>query len=948
LGVVLAGALPAHAQGSSSPPGQVQEIVVTGSAIRVTPDSVAVPVQTVSQDQIQQSGANGNALEVLRKALPAFQGRGNIGASNANNTNQNTGGGSQARLRDLDTLVLVNGRRVAVDAIAGVGGKIFVDVAQIPANAVQRVEVLEDGASAIYGSDAVGGVVNFILKQRQDGIDIGGRYGGASGGYSEGSAYVTAGTRLADRFDVVLGGSYNHTDPLYQHQRSFTHPFYVSGAAIPGAVNGAFVLAPSLSSPSQVVPTGTAATAASLAALPTVYTPGNATSIGNTYDLSQFQTLLLRQNMTAFTGSLTGELLKNDRLDVFSDFEYAKGDSFTQFLPRVQAVTVPAGAPYNPVTVALANVQFGDTDHPKQYDNTTEKFRITAGLRGRFELFRHGWEWETAFTHSQDQLNQRQANVFYGPNLALAIAGGYDASGNPVAGGRYSKVYSNFDTGSPLVLTPALDPFARNARNPATLANIIGTELISGRSILDSADLKFTGTAFTVPGGPVGVALGGAWRQESLAAGADLNGRNTGPTAQRWIGGQFFDPFSKSRDITGAFVEVRFPIAGPNYWNAPGLHALDLIAAGRFEHYSDAGDSTVPKVGLMWQPVDSQVTVRATYSQSFTAPSLYAEYGPTDTRQAGGAIIQGAFPGQPSSPFNAMDGNNPHLQRAKADIYSAGFTLRPHVLPDLHATLQYTHTSYLGIAGGIGFNNILVDVNKYGSASLFYNNVAKNNFPGMAGAVGFPNPGDLLAYLNANPGVNNLNLYAIDQFRNLGGLKLSTFDITVGYVWRTEKFGRFDLNMAATYLDSYQYQALPSQQFFEFAGVASNSPQAGGTQPKWRSYTTFTWTDGPWEATLAHNYISSVVDQGAGGLTFVNSGTPALKVGDYSTFDVRVAYTLEKTAWALKHTTLAVGVTNIGDRTPPYAPNAFPDNRADVATYSPIGRLIYATVDLSF
>ncbi len=941
-------AQPAPAASTSTPTAQVEEIVVTGSALRTAPDAIAVPVQTIGLKQLQIVGVNSNALEVLRKSVPAFQGRGNTGNSNANNTNQNTAGGSQARLRDLDTLVLINGRRVAVGAVAGIGGKIFVDVNQIPLSAIERVEVLTDGASAIYGSDAVGGVVNFILKKHQDGVSFGGRVASAAGGYKEGSGYFSAGTTLADRFDVVLNGSYTHTDPLYQHQRSFTHPFIVSGAAIPGAVGGAFILNPNLNSPSQSVPTGTAATAPNMNALvPGVYTAGNATTIGATYDLGQFQTMLLRQNVASLSGSLEGKIDEEGKVNLFSDFELAQGKSFAQFLPRVTAVTVAAGAPFNPTTGSVSGVQFGDTAHPKQYDNTTNKFRITTGVRGKFSLFSHDWRWEAAFTHSQDQLAQLQRNVIYGPNLTAAIAGGFDANGNAVAGGKFSKVFGNFSTASPLILVAALDPFARTGRDPTSIANIFGVENIHGRSVLDSADVSFNGDVFSLPAGPVSVAVGAAWRKESLSAGADDNGRNTGPTAQRWVGGQFFDPFSKSRTINAVYGEMRVPLASPEM-NMPGVHVLDLIGAFRAEHYSDAGNSTVPKVGLRWQPIDGQFTVRATYSKSFTAPSLYAEYGPTATRQAGGAIIQTAFPGQPSSPFNAEDGNNPNLAPAKADTFSLGGVVKPDALPDLRLTVQYTSIDQRDIAGGIGFNNILVDVNRLGSASIFFNNVAKNNFPGLAGAVGFANPGDLLAYLNANPGVNNLNIYAIDQFRNLGGIKLRTVDTTFGYTWRTADHGNIDLDFVATYLNSYKYQALPSQQFYEFAGVASNSPQAGGTQPKWRTYTTVTWTDGPWTASLAHSYIDKVADEGAGGFTFANAGLPAIPVKAYSSFDARVAYKLPNDLWRLKDTTLAIGVNNLGDAKPPRAANAFTDNRTDVSTYSPIGRLVYLTFDSRF
>lgn len=133
VSTALAAASSVHAQAQPSPaPPSVQEIVVTGSALPTTPDAVAVPVSTVSAASIAKGGVNSNVLEILRKDLPSFAGRSNTGTSNANNTNQNTAGGSQVQLRNLDTLVLIDGRRSAIDAIAGLGGKTFVDVSAIP------------------------------------------------------------------------------------------------------------------------------------------------------------------------------------------------------------------------------------------------------------------------------------------------------------------------------------------------------------------------------------------------------------------------------------------------------------------------------------------------------------------------------------------------------------------------------------------------------------------------------------------------------------------------------------------------------------------------------------------------------------------------------------------------------------------------------------------------
>src|ERR1700730_5544189 len=181
---------------ANAEPAALETITVTGSLLPSTPDQVAVPVIALDAKQLEQNGVSTNALEILRKAIPSFAGGSNPGTSNANNDNQRTAGGSQLQLRNLPTLILVNGRRVANSGVGGINGKNFVDVNQIPAAAIDHIEVLTDGASSIYGSDAIGGVVNFILKSNYQGVNAGGRYAFAHGDYKERSAYITGGTDL--------------------------------------------------------------------------------------------------------------------------------------------------------------------------------------------------------------------------------------------------------------------------------------------------------------------------------------------------------------------------------------------------------------------------------------------------------------------------------------------------------------------------------------------------------------------------------------------------------------------------------------------------------------------------------------------------------------------------------------------------------------------------------
>ena len=993
----------ANAAGGDKDSGPA-EIIVTGSALPTTPDRVAVPVSVVGAEEIKKGGVSDNALELVRKQIPSFAGRSNTGNSNANNTNQNTGGGSQAQLRNLDTLVLVDGRRVAVNAIAGMGGKVFVDLAQIPVAAIDRVEVLTDGASAIYGSDAVGGVINFILKSHYEGASIDARMGFADGGYHERNVNFTVGHNLAPWLNVTLSGTYSKTDPLYQNQRSFTSPFYSTATAVPGSVvtGGLFgVLTPGLTSPSQRNPTGVAAMAANFAALvangtyvnmPTQVSPQTSpataqsniavvgTGIGGTYDLSQFQTILLQQEQKALDGSINADLI-GDALKAFVTFQAADNHSFTQFKPVTIGVTLPQGAPFNPVAGTLGGVTFGSAADPKRYYNHNKSYRVTAGFKGFLEFLGPSWRYEVAYVHSQNTLDQRQQNVIYTPNVALAIAGGYDSAGNPVAGGAYSKVHSGPSLSAPLVVVPALDPLS-SSPNRTTLATLFGTEYIHATSKLDSFDGQLSGDLIGLPAGKVSVAIGIAHRRETLsgtpdAAGyvhTDPNYCNDGgtltPNASAWTGGQQADPFPvacstgtagsatpNGRSITAEFIEARIPLLGEDF-TLPGFHRLDLIGALRHEHYSDAGNSTVPKIGFFWQPLEEDtIAVRGTYSKSFTAPPLYQEYGPVNFRLAGTGIIPAAFPGLPAGLSPVEDGVNPTLKPAKATSYSLGLVLKP--ASRLRLGVDYSFVKETGLPGGIGFSNIFLDVNQKGSASLFAGNIAKGNFPGQPGATPFTNPGDLRAYLAADP-ANYNNVYAIDRFTNLGGIRVRTLNATIDYTLPTTDMGTFGFSAIMASFLNYKFQVIPQQPFYEYAGTATNGGTGvQGILPKFRSYASIDWTRGPWDVTLGNTYVSAVHDLGTGGITYFTNAAkspPAAfegRIKPYTSFDLRVAYDLKGMGF-LHDATLALGANDIFNRMPPISTNvftpsaAYTDNTADVSTYSPIGRLVYVQLSVKF
>jgi iron complex outermembrane receptor protein len=948
-GFAVGVAAPTFVLGQEKKEETFETITVTGSSIPTTPSEATVPVTVLGVKEIEATGITSNALELLRKAVPAFAGRSNTGNSNANNNNQNTAGGSQIQLRNLDTLVLVNGRRMPTSGINAIGGKNFVDINQIPVAAIERIEVLTDGASSIYGSDAIGGVVNLILKTEFEGSEAGVRYGYAPGDgkYTERSVYAVTGFEPRPGTAFTIAGSYSKTDPLYQKDRPFSTPLVGRVSAVPGSITGA-LLAPGVNAPRDRVPTGTAAASSTIAQLIAngTYVAATPAQISATYDLSEFQFLVLQQEQGSVIVNGSADLI-GKKLTVFGDVILSKTKSFTQFLPLTQTLTVAAGTPFNPLTTNVSGVNFAYWPRPKQFHNDAEGSRITLGLRGDMS---ENWSWETAYLLGESKLTQLQSNVFYAPNIARAIAGGFDAQGNAVAGGRFSRVRSGFSESGAFVIQPALDPFARaGGVDPASLENVFGTEQIDVKSKLSSFDAKIVGTPFALPAGKVGVAVGFNLRKEELSGQTDPNGFNTGPTNHLWAGATFTDPFTADRTINAAFAEARVPITGKGF-TLPALHAFDIVGAVRTERYSDAGNSTVPKIGFRWEPMDKQLVVRGTYSRAFTAPTLFAMFGPTGTRTAGAGIIQSAF-GINGITFNAEDGNNPALKPSDAWSRSIGMVLIPDAVPGLRFKLDFVNVTQKGFPGGIGFANIFQSVNAQGSASPFISNIARGNFPGFVGSIpgstAFATPGSLQAFIAAGGQTAGNDLYAVDYFVNLAGVKVRAYDVLLEYTLPQTRAGRLTLMTTGTYFQTYQFQALPDQPYFEYAGFATNGGTGvQGTLPRWRAYSTVHWERDGWEATIANSYIPGVTDIGVGGIVFATSTTlrPA-KVSSYTTWDLSAGYTLKGVMKGMK---VMVGVNNVADRMPPLAPQAFTDNNADVATYSPLGRLWYATVSVKF
>jgi iron complex outermembrane recepter protein len=972
------------------------EVVVTGSAIRTQLDQVVVPVSVLNSETLAKSGVNTNVLDLVRQSIPLVEGRSAIGASNASNTNQITGGGSSINLRNLDTLVLVNGRRVANDAIyaiAGPNARVFVNVNEIPPGAIERIEVLTDGASAIYGSDAIGGVVNIILKSDYEGGQVDARGGFADGGYSEKSASGVYGFSPFHGTNVTVSGSYSNSTALRQNQRTFASPFYSTATAVPGSI-GSYFLNPGITAP-------TPANAAAIAANPQ-YTNAGATvgtapgtGIGGTYDLSKYNMLLMPQQQRAAALNWVSQLTENGSVTLFGDAEISHNTALIQFGPVVQGVSVNAGTAFDPLTTN-ASVNFGDTAAPKQWSTSETAERLTVGLKGKLPQYGN-LNWEFAYTHSENQVDLTINNVLALNNLKLAVQGGYNSSGVATPGGTYSQVCPlnqlfTCTAGTASILQPALNPFGlATAITPGALANVLTSEHLTTKSQIDAWDGKVTGNIFELPAGRPAYAIGAALRRDSVSGRPEANGwvhttgDLTGSLQSLYSGGQLSDPYRASRTVTAQFAELKIPVTSAQ-WNFPGFHALDVIIAGRHEHYSDFGSSSVPKVGLRWEPIDRQFAIRGNYAESYTAPTLAQLHAPPNISGAASTVFTNNINGALAASADQVGGGNSNLKPALSYSRSLGLLFKPDLIKGLKFDLEYSDITEKGAIGGIGLNNILISVNSLGAASPFFHNVSINAYPGASGATYFSNPGDLSAYLSNPANVSNgmfstngstPNLHLKDVPTNLGNIYVKSFTLNTTYNWTTEHYGEFAFNSMVAYLDSFRAQALPILPVFQFAGTTTQGGGAQGTLPRWKAINSIDWTEGHWNGGLAFTYVSSVRDIGTGGVSYFGA-PPLYNIGLSSPSPVTVAqfaagHVPAYTQWDLRLTynsslesgkgwRATVGVNNLFDTLPPVSTNINPagghaagatawraENNTDLSAYGGgIGRLTYIALSTRF
>ena len=872
----------ATAQASLSP-NTVSEVEITGSHIRGV--QTASPLRVLDRAALERTGQQSlvGALQTLPEVFAGGESEATQ-ATGANTQGTNSTFATGLNLRGLGTnatLVLVDGRRIAASGAAGD----FVDISAIPTAIVQRVDVLLDGASALYGSDAVGGVVNVILRRDFDGEEV--RLEGGEGTQGLPREWQASGT-LGRRWKgggLLLSYTAQYRSALPGDARDFTSTADLRGlggtdhrltSSFPGNI---LISTPGGLVPSFGIPAGQSGvglTASQL--LPGILNFTNQRAGDDTLPRQMLQSIFL-----------AGDQDLGERVHLSGDMRFSYRDYRLRLGPPTANLTVKAANPFfvSPIGATSETVAYSFIEDlpPPLMRGSAETFTATAGGTVRLN---GGWNSsgyvafgaETDRNHSTGLINSSSLNEALGStadNPATPFGTARDGFFNPFAG--------------------------RPGANSATILNFIGAGETgsASRDEVVSANLQADGPVWRLPGGEVKLALGADVRRESLVRTSFNFVSGTAPTPSA--------PTDLARTVTAAYAELQIPLVGPD--NArPGIEALDLSLAGRVEHYPAFGTTANPKFGLLWKP-SHDLALRATYGTSFRAPELRELSDPALNAETllplnGGRITT-----------LVLTGGNPNLRPETARSWTVGADYKPQSLPGL--TLSLT-----------GFD------------IRFRNRIGRPVAANLVGALTDPtlasfitrispttNPADfaLITALVNSPQTSTLGgidppaafgAIADERYVNTAALTVSGLDGLAGYAFDLGA-DRVSLAANATYMFQYDQQLTPTTPTVDEVNVA-NFPL------RFRGRATADWTHGGLTGGLALNYTGSYHDP---------LGVP---IRAQATVDLQLR-TAPQDRGPWRGLTATFNVRNLFDRAPPFYNNPFGIG-FDPANGDPIGRFV--------
>jgi outer membrane receptor protein involved in Fe transport len=968
LGLIATPALAQNApqDASAGTNQQLETITVTGSNIRRVDIETSNPVVTIDRAQIEKSGKL--TLGDLLQSLPAVTG-GNINPQV--NNGGSYGGTSSIGLRGLGsqrTLVLINGQRF----LSG-------DPNAIPQNMIERIEVLSDGASSVYGSDAIAGVVNFILRSDYQGAEFRVDYGISDKDDGERKGYHFTFGQSSDKGSIMGGVDYNHQDQILAAHRKFGK-FATDLTAGPSTAPYTFRGGSSSPQPGLIVVTGTP-----FAAL--FNCPGDQISInpganGQTVDTSNYHcfgnadkynyaaiNLILtpQERTSAF---LNGNYKLTDNVETYMTVMYSKTSSSTQLAPAIIGTNPPGilhisrDSYYNPF-----GVDFSSNDNtyqlravaagPRRQNATVNYGQFNGGLKGNFDIGSQNWTWDAGFGYGHSSTlvqkfglpNFNQLNLDLGPSF-LDPTTGVVTCGTPDA---------PITTGC----TP-FNIFALNNGDPGALAAIKGAALPAQNTFLSIEKyehLDVSGGLFDLPAGTVQLAGGVSHRTEYSRSQADSLLEIDPATGGCVLGSQCISGLQGGYNIREAYAEVFVPILK----DIPFFHALNLTLGDRYSKYSTIGSTSNWKVALEWRPIED-VLLRGTVSKVFRAPTILNIFGaaaasaptldsdPCDyagtgaNPNAGNPACRGVPATGPFQNRNVANGNqigalasgskfaNFPLGPELGKSFDFGVVYDPHWLEGLSVSADVWRLYLLDTITGIGAQTVLNLC--FNGASVYCPLISRTQSGANAGQI--------------------LNIIA--PTGNLGRTDISGVDFNLSYRLPEFSFGRFMASVNATYMKKFNVDlapGLPGDTVFHLAGhfipfgsgALSGCPGATGvcTLPRWKAQTFLNWNLGSWDASWRMRYIGRF-QIGNPNLDESQSAYPGLpgsviKHGAYAYNDLSVGYNIEPLNMRID-----AGVDNIGDKQPPF----FGYDRqtvnagTDPSTFDLIGRYYHASVTVKF
>ncbi|MBC7635702.1 MAG: TonB-dependent receptor [Acetobacteraceae bacterium] len=897
-----------------------------------------MPVAVLSDQAIRDTGA-GNIQDVLAD-LPAV-GQ-NISRTSTNFSTTGTGTAT-VNLRNLGsarTLVLVNGRRF----VGGIPGTSIVDLNSIPTDLISRIEVVTGGASAVYGSEAIAGVVNFTMNDKLEGI-IGRLQGTISDKGDAGRAYASLGAGMSfaeGRGHIQAYGQYEKDDGLRSANRTFSAKDIPNRSSF--AQQGLF-----------------STDGGSFSAGPDTFTfgPGNALKNyqgANIDGYNRAADRYLAVPVERYLAAGSGFYEFSDALTVYAEGQYAKTKSRSRLEPLAVSYQdlpnfdgIPVTNPFVPAAVKArlaANAALDEEIDPNvipfrrrsndifNRSNIADRdtWRLVGGVRGDFGK---GFHYDVYYTHGQTK-DITSSGTILGPQYANAL--------NAVQGPNGPVCSINVDA-NPNNNDPKCVPiniFGFNTVSSAAAAYVTNNgqrSTYDARVKQDVVSGSVSGSLFELPGGPLAFAVGAEYRHESSTEDFD-QATNDGLT----LGNQLSDTIG-SFNVKEGFVEVVAPILR----EVPLAYYLGVEGAARYADYSTVGGVWSWKVGGEYAPI-KDIRFRAVYSEATRAPNISelfsaqsetfpAVVDPCDQREGNGdgaplsksnlsaackaipavaaAVAGGGFVYTTAQiqTINGFTGGNLNLNEETAKTLTAGVVLQPSFLPGFSLTADYYDIKVKNAIGIIGQQTSLDECLEGSGAALFCNNIVRDN------------RGKVVT-------VNALNL-------NTGSFRVAGIDVQARYRYGFGEGNSIDITALWNHRLKQEQTSFPGGPTQDELGqLDCYSCGRLGTGFKDRVNVSTTLTFGQFSINYRANYLGPVVDNLA--------ATAPIRVGAYTYHDVQVRFDLD----AARHFAFYIGMDNIGDKKPPLFGDTnqvtFPGTRTSANTYDVYGRMLYAGATFKF